>query len=346
MCVIALLTFLLAFVNGMNNLTENSGVPGNVFVLSDGSTDEIFSNLGYGELDNVERVEVDEEQLFDATGKPVLDGDKELWRAVPPIRVKQIERDGRKKYLASRETYYSINMPVPNSDPPRRRFVQLRTIEDPLIAAKVHNVELYPGGEWFSKAGVDDNSRIQCVLGDGIAGTLGADNGKKRLEVGDEFILGEMKWVVTGVMKSEGTTFGSEIWALRFNRIYQPFGKDKYTTLVMRTDQDTKEASRAFANYLTKRYTQQKLKAFSEPDYYAELTKTNNTFLTAIIIVCLVMALGGVFGMMTTMFASIAQRIKDIGVLRLLGFKRWQVMVSFLLESLAVAAGKLNAEVG
>jgi ABC-type lipoprotein release transport system permease subunit len=337
MCVIALLTFLLAFVNGMNNLTENSGVPGNVFVLSDGSTDEIFSNLGYGELDNVERVEVDEEQLFDATGKPVLDGDKELWRAVPPIRVKQIERDGRKKYLASRETYYSINMPVPNSDPPRRRFVQLRTIEDPLIAAKVHNVELYPGGEWFSKAGVDDNSRIQCVLGDGIAGTLGADNGKKRLEVGDEFILGEMKWVVTGVMKSEGTTFGSEIWALRFNRIYQPFGKDKYTTLVMRTDQDTKEASRAFANYLTKRYTQQKLKAFSEPDYYAELTKTNNTFLTAIIIVCLVMALGGVFGMMTTMFASIAQRIKDIGVLRLLGFKRWQVMVSFLLESLAVA---------
>jgi len=45
-----------------------------------------------------------------------------------------------------------------------------------------------------------------------------------------------------------------------------------------------------------------------------------------------------VFGMMTTMFASIAQRICDIGVLRLLGFKRWQVMVSFMLESLAVAA--------
>ena len=51
----------------------------------------------------------------------------------------------------------------------------------------------------------------------------------------------------------------------------------------------------------------------------------------------MVMAIGGVFGMMTTMFASIAQRIKDIGVLRLLGFKRWQVTVSFLLESLAIA---------
>ena len=60
-------------------------------------------------------------------------------------------------------------------------------------------------------------------------------------------------------------------------------------------------------------------------------------FLTAIVVVCVVMAIGGVFGMMTTMFASIAQRIKDIGVLRLLGFKRWQVTVSFLLESLAIA---------
>jgi ABC-type antimicrobial peptide transport system permease subunit len=37
------------------------------------------------------------------------------------------------------------------------------------------------------------------------------------------------------------------------------------------------------------------------------------------------------------MFATIAQRIRDIGVLRLLGFKRWQVTVSFLLESLTIA---------
>jgi putative ABC transport system permease protein len=332
--VVALLSFLLAFVNGMNKLNENSGVPGNVFVLSDGSTDEIFSNLGYGDLDNVERVEAEQEQLFDAAGKPVLDDDeKELWQNISPLRIRKFG----KKYQASRETYYSINQPVLNSVPPRRRFVQLRTFEDPIIASKVHNIDLIPGGEWFGEAGVDDSSRIQCVLGEGIAETLGKDFGKKSLEVGDVFDLGEMDWVVSGIMKSKGTTFSSEIWARRFSRIYQPFGKDKHTTLVMRTEKDTKEAARAYANYMTKRYTQQKLKAYAEPDYYSELTKTNNTFLTAIIIVCLVMAIGGVFGMMTTMFASIAQRIKDIGVLRLLGFKRWQVAVSFLLEGLAIA---------
>ncbi len=322
--VIALLTFLLAFVNGMNNLTENSGVPGNVFVLSDGSTDEIFSNLGYGDLDNVERVVVD------------LDEKDRVLKT--PVRVKTIERDGKPVALASRETYYAINMPVPNSNPPRRRFVQVRSQEDSEVAAAVHNIQLYPGGKWFRAAGVNDKSQIECVLGEGIAGVLGEDTPtKKPLKPGDVFTLGEVEWVVTGIMKSEGTTFGSEIWVKRFSRIYAPFGKEKYTTLVLRTEQDTREASRAMAHHLSTRYTQQKLKAFSEPDYYAELTKTNNFFLTAIIVVCVVMAIGGVFGMMTTMFASIAQRIRDIGVLRLLGFKRWQVMVSFMLESLTIA---------
>jgi ABC-type antimicrobial peptide transport system permease subunit len=49
------------------------------------------------------------------------------------------------------------------------------------------------------------------------------------------------------------------------------------------------------------------------------------------------MAIGGVFGVMNTMFAAISQRIKDIGILRLLGYGRWQILVSFLLESLVIA---------
>ncbi len=322
--VIGLMTFLMAFVTGMNNLTENTGVPGNVFALSDGSTDELFSNLGYGDLDNVERVVVG----FDEKDRPLK----------VPYKIQETELNGKKRYVASRETYYVLNQPVANSNPPRRRFVQLRTLEDPYLAAEVHNMELYPGGKWFGESGVDNSSRIQCVLGEGVAGTLGADAGKSRLEPGDSFTLGDVEWVVTGVMKSQGTTFGSEIWAKRFSRIYQPFGKDKYTTLVLRAEPNTPAASKAIAYHLNNRYTQQKLKSFSEPDYYAELTKTNNTFLAVTVVVAVVMAIGGVFGMMTTMFATIAQRIKDIGVLRLLGFKRWQVMTSFMLESLAIAA--------
>ena len=43
--VTALMTFMLAFTNGMRNMSASTGHPGNVMVLSDGATDEAFSNL-------------------------------------------------------------------------------------------------------------------------------------------------------------------------------------------------------------------------------------------------------------------------------------------------------------
>ena len=60
------------------------------------------------------------------------------------------------------------------------------------------------------------------------------------------------------------------------------------------------------------------------------------------------MAIGGVFGVMNTMFAAISQRTKDIGVLRILGFARWQILVSFFLESLLLAliGGLLGCALG
>src|SRR2546421_5959083 len=52
--VIALLTVMLAFVNGMSRLTEGSGYPDNLVVLADGSNDESFSSLPFSETSDVD----------------------------------------------------------------------------------------------------------------------------------------------------------------------------------------------------------------------------------------------------------------------------------------------------
>src|SRR5207248_1909496 len=52
--VVALVIVLLSFVNGMYKLNESTGIPGNVMVLAEGSTDELFSNLGRSEAQYVE----------------------------------------------------------------------------------------------------------------------------------------------------------------------------------------------------------------------------------------------------------------------------------------------------
>ncbi len=100
--------------------------------------------------------------------------------------------------------------------------------------------------------------------------------------------------------------------------------------------------------YFAKEYKRTPVQAEVETDYYASLSNTNQQFLYAIVFVTVVMSLGGTFGVMNTMFAAISQRTTDIGVLRLLGYSRWQLLRSFLLESLLIAAlgGLLGCALG
>jgi ABC-type antimicrobial peptide transport system permease subunit len=156
------------------------------------------------------------------------------------------------------------------------------------------------------------------------------------LRPGDLFELGPRQFVVVGVMKSAGSTFGSEVWAKR-SLVGPLFGKESFTSLVLRARDDSSEGAKALSQDLMTNFKKAALQAKPETEYFNSLSATNQQFLVAIIFVTVVMAIGGVFGVMNTMFAAVAQRSKDIGVLRILGFTRWQILTSFFVESLLVA---------
>lgn len=323
--VVSLLVVMLSFVNGMARLTQGSGHPENVIVLSDGATDESFSSMNYSDTDDVERIA-------------------------------GVLQDEQGRRLCSKEVYIiaTQEMPAVPGQAPRRRFVQVRGIENPLIASRVHGIELLPGGQWFSEAGVEQlpteagkepETAIQAVLGEGVARELGHDANKERLEVGDIFPLGPRKWIVRGIMQSSGSTFGSEVWA-KGSYVAQLYGKFVVSSLVLRTTDAA--TARAVVDDINTKFKKSALAAQVETDYYSKLSATNQQFLGAIVFVTIIMAIGGIFGVMNTMFAAISQRKKDIGVLRILGFARWQVLVSFFLESLVIAlvGGLLGCALG
>jgi ABC-type antimicrobial peptide transport system permease subunit len=56
----------------------------------------------------------------------------------------------------------------------------------------------------------------------------------------------------------------------------------------------------------------------------------------AIFVSC-IMAIGAVFGAMNTMYAVVAQRTREIGTLRALGFSRPAILASFIFESVLIA---------
>jgi hypothetical protein len=350
--VVGLMTVMGAFVNGLYKLTKSSGVPGNVIVLADGSTDEMFSNLGFGDI---KEIELRDEVVRDSGGKP----------------------------LASWEVYVVVNQPIPTRTCPvcgkmirihpvdqtltdhdcagsgtlvrttrGRRFIPVRGVDNPVQSGKVHQIGLHEGGAWFSQAGVEalpggskDEQAVQAVIGEGLARELGPDQGKKALEVGDVFDLGPRKWIVVGILKSAGSVFDSEVWG-KFSMVGEQFGKTTYTTCVLRTADS--ETAKTFADDLSKNYKKPAVSAQTEQEYYEKLNTTNEQFLYAIIGVSIIIAIGGVFGVMNTMFAAISQRTKDIGVLRIIGFARWQVLTSFFMEALALAVlgGLLGCALG
>jgi putative ABC transport system permease protein len=348
MLVIGLMIVMMAFVDGMSRLTEHSGQPGNVMVLSDGAIDELFSNLKHTDSSDIER-------------QP------------------GVLRDAKDHPLCSRETYLVVTQEPGNSigGRPKQRFVQLRAIEDPIMSAQIHGIDLYPGGKWFSEAGVQsiepspsgraqvatgDSTRrgedaasptpstltpahnqgergqtgeaIQAVIGEGIAREMGRDQGKETLAVGDLFSLAGRKWVVVGITRSEGSTFGSEVWA-KWALVTKMFGKDQYTSIVLRTADD--KAAQSLSEFLTTNFKKSALQATPETEYFSRLNETSKQFMVAISFVTGIMSIGGIFGVMNTMFAAVSARKRDIGVLRIVGFARWQVLAVFLAESLLIA---------
>ena len=362
--VISLLTVMLAFVKGMYKLTEGSGNPKNVILLSAGVTDEAFSNLGFSETGDIEN-------------QP------------------GVARDEQDRPLVSKETYVVVNQPVENPAPggPRRRFMQLRGIEDPQIAAAVHSIDLHEGGEWWGQAGVQflksseasdaaaaattqsgnanageggaerssgdvgqtaGQTVVQAVLGEGVARELGRDPNSRdlpsvkklgRLDAGDLIRVGGREWKIVGVMKSSGSTFDSEVWAKR-SLVGQMFGKETYTSMIVRAKKVA--TAKKLRDFYNNEFKKAALQSQLETDYFAGLSKTNEQFLYAIGMIAAVMASGGAFGVTNTMLAAVAQRTKDIGVLRIIGYARWQVILCFLLESLflSVLGGALGCLLG
>ena len=310
--VTALLVVMLAFVNGMDRLTEQSGQPDNVMVLSDGAVDEVFSNFATGDIGDLERQ--------------------------PGVR-----KNSSGRPLASKEAYMIATTPRPvkEGQPARRRFVQIRGLDDVKLGAEVHGLSL-ADGEWMDESDPGVQNRLQgsglplirTVVGGGFAKSFAADFGFPTLTPGATFELAERTWIVVGVLDSEGTTYDSEVWAKR-SLVGERFGKAGYTTVVLRTS--GKEAAESLTNDLKQNFTKARINPQTELAYFSSLSATNRQFTFAIAVVAVFMAVGGAFGIMNTMFANVSQRSKDIGVLRILGFKRWQVLTSFLFETLVIA---------
>jgi ABC-type antimicrobial peptide transport system permease subunit len=77
--------------------------------------------------------------------------------------------------------------------------------------------------------------------------------------------------------------------------------------------------------------------ALNETDYYESQTEAGAPLEFLGIFVALVMAVGGGFATMNTMYAAVTRRAKEIGTLRTLGFSEGSILLSFFMEALLLS---------
>jgi len=88
-----------------------------------------------------------------------------------------------------------------------------------------------------------------------------------------------------------------------------------------------------------------RLDAETEAEFYSQESEFAEQLRGLGLVIVVILGLGATFGGMNTMYAAVARRGREVGVLRALGFTRGNVLASFVIESIAIGiAGGLIGE--
>jgi putative ABC transport system permease protein len=220
--------------------------------------------------------------------------------------------------MVSPEGIVVINLP--SVDNPEGSNVTLRGIT-PI------GIQMRPGikllsGRWF------DTGKREVVVGKSIAARFpGA-------RMGQRILFGRGEWEVVGIMDAGKSAHNSEVFA-DLNLAGADYGRTQgFSSVLMRATDPVTVA--ALVNDLNndQRLT---VSARTEMDYYESQTRSGLLVQFIGFFVSIIMAVGSGFAATNTMYAAVARRGREIGTLRVLGFSRGSILLSFLFESLLLS---------
>ncbi len=234
-----------------------------------------------------------------------------------------VKRDARGRSLSSGEVVIVIAQDKLGSTQGQVSNVLVRGV--PEIAKEVRpEVKLIEGRP--PQPGTDE-----VMIGQGLVGRF------RGMQIGDSFDLKKNRPVkVVGIFSAGGSSFESEVWA-DVDTARSSFGREG---LVSSVTVQLESASKFDAFKATMEGDKQLgLETMTEAGYYEKQSNGTSLFIKIMgIVIVSFLALGGIIGAVITMQAAVAQRQREIGTLRALGFSRLSILTSFVLESAVLTA--------
>jgi len=159
--------------------------------------------------------------------------------------------------------------------------------------------------------------------------------------VGDMLDFGKGQWKVTGIFDGGGTAADSEMWG-DVNQVADQFNRQNALGSAYLHATDPLAADTLKHRVADDQRLQ--LEGMLETEYYDKQTSSGAPIRFMGYIVGLTMAIGSIFAATNTMYAAVAYRSREIATLRVIGFRRGSILLSFIFESVLLAL--LGAAVG
>ena len=238
----------------------------------------------------------------------------------------EIQRNEKNQPLISADVLVLINLP--------RRATNEGEANVLLRGISSLGVELRPqvtlvAGRWFTPG------KREIVVSKRLSERFA------NFEIGNRFKSGPEWFTVVGWLDGAKSAFDSECW-MDVDECRAIYDRDMYSSLLLRP------VDAAAKTHLISRIENDKrlqLLAFTESEYYAKQTMTATPIKWLGGFLATAMSIGAIFAAMNTMYASVGARTREIGTLRVLGFRRRTIVLSFLIEGalLALVGGILGS---
>lgn len=235
-----------------------------------------------------------------------------------------VERDANDKPLATADVLVLISLP--RLDLEGEANVLVRGV-GPMGIPLRPQVQLVQG-RWFTPG------KREVVVSQRLAARFA------NMQIGDTFKTAGNVLTIVGWFDGQKSAFDSEIW-MDADEARSIFDRDFYSSVLIRVDSTNR------APAITARIEGDKrlpLQAAPEVDYYASQTGTAVPIKWMGKFLAIAMSIGAIFSAMNTMYASVGARTREVGTLRVLGFRRRTVLLSFIIEGafLALLGGILG----
>jgi putative ABC transport system permease protein len=240
---------------------------------------------------------------------------REQFKLIPHLP--QVAKDETGQPLVSADVVVLINLP--RKDLVSEANVMLRGIS-PLGRFLRPQVKL-AAGRWF------EPGKREVVVAQKLA------NRFANFELGNIIKSGNKHLTVVGWIDGANSAFDSEIW-MDADEARSVFDRENYSSVLVRIANPAQQAAFRARIEADKRLP---LTALAETSYYSNQTMAAQPIKILGNFLATMMSIGAIFAAMNTMYASVGARTREVGTLRVLGYRRRSILVGFLVEGTFLA---------